>query len=101
MRWPGFGGRAGERRGRTQARNVYGKRIRLTRDGLLYGEEFVSFDEMGAQPASYTLWNPVTSLFEVTVTRRSGPDLILKDLSAEAANRLEEAINSALRKHRA
>ncbi len=84
----------------TEARDVYGKRIRLTGDGLLYGEEFMSFDEMGAQPATYTLWNPATSLFEVTVVRRGGPDLVLRDLPPQTADRLGEAINGALRKHR-
>ncbi|QIN77403.1 hypothetical protein GBA65_01510 [Rubrobacter marinus] len=90
-----------ERRWTTEARDVYGNRIRLGRNGLRYGEEFVSFDDMGAQPASYTFWNPATSLSEITVPRRRGPDLVLRNLSPETANRLGEAINEALRKHRA
>ena len=86
--------------GPTEARDIHGKRIRLTRDGLLYGEEYVPFDEMGIQPVSHTFWNPATSLFEVTVVRRGGPDLVLKDLPPQTADRLGEAINGALRKRR-
>ncbi len=57
------------------------------------------FDEMGgAQPASHALWNPATNLFEVTVARRSGPDLVLKNLPPQTADRLREAIISVLRK---
>lgn len=51
-----------------EARDLYGKRVRLTPDGLAYGEEFVPFDEMDdARPASHNLWNPATNLFEVAV----------------------------------
>ena len=73
----------------------------MTRRGLTYGEEFVPFDEMrGVQPASHTFWNPATNLFEVTVARRSGPDLVLKNLPPQTADRLSEAIIGALRKRR-
>jgi hypothetical protein len=48
--------------------DVYGTRIRLTREGLTYGEEFLSFDEMGnMQPAPDAFWNPATNLFELGV----------------------------------
>ncbi len=60
-----------------EAQDIYGTRIRLTRDGLTYGEEFVPFAEMGGrQPESHVFWNPGTRLFEVAVLRRNGPDLI-------------------------
>jgi hypothetical protein len=69
----------------------------LTRGGLAYGEQFVPFDEMvGTRPASHVLWNPATNLFEVTVARRSGPDLVLKNLPPQTAERLGEAITGAL-----
>ena len=32
-----------------ETQDIYGTRIRLTRDGLTYGEEFVPFAEMGGQ----------------------------------------------------
>ncbi len=87
-----------ERRGSTEAQDIYGTRIRLTRDGLTYGEEFVSFEEMGnMQPAPDTFWNPGTNLFEVTVVRRNGPDLVIKNLPLQTAERLREAIFDALR----
>jgi hypothetical protein len=73
----------------------------LTRGGLVYGEEFVPFEEMiGTRPASPALWNPATNLFEVTVARRSGPDLVLKNLPPQTAERLGEAIADALRERR-
>jgi hypothetical protein len=79
-------------------RDIYGTRIRLTRDGLTYGEEFVPFDEMGSmQPAPDTFWNPGTNLFEVTVVRRNGPDLVIKNLPLQTADRLRQAIIDALR----
>jgi hypothetical protein len=71
-------GRADERRRTTQARDLYGRRIRLTRDSLAYGEEFVPFDEMDDKhPASDNLWNPATNLFKVAVfpTLRTAPGL--------------------------
>jgi hypothetical protein len=78
--------------------DIYGTRIRLTRDGLTYGEEFVPFDEMGnMHPAPDTFWNPGTNLFEVTVVRRNGPDLVIKNLPLQTADRLREAIIDALR----
>lgn len=88
----------GKRRRSTEAQDVYGKRIRLTRGGLAYGEEFVPFEEMVVtRPASQALWNPATNLFEVTVARRSGPDLVLKNLPPQTAKRLREAITGVLR----
>ena len=81
--------------------DVNGKRIRLTRDGLIYGEEFVPFDEIGdARPTSYPIWNPVTNLFEVVVDRRNGPDLVINNLPPQTADRLGKALNDALRGHR-
>jgi hypothetical protein len=88
-----------ERQGSTEAQDIYGTRIRLTREGLTYGEEFVPFAEMGGkQPESHVLWNPGTRLFEVAVLRRNGPDLIIKNLSSHTADQLREAIIDALRK---
>lgn len=56
------------------------------------------FDEMGgAQPASYAFWNPATNLFEVTVARRNGPNLVIKNLPPQTADRLGKAITDALR----
>jgi hypothetical protein len=84
--------------GATEAQDIYGTRIRLTRDGLTYGKQFVPFDEMGnMQPAPNTFWNPATSLFEVTVVRRNGPDLVIKNLPLETAEQLRGAIIDALR----
>ncbi len=68
-----------ERRGSTEAQDIYGTRIRLTQDGLTYGEEFVPFTEMGSrQPEPHVFWNPGTKLFEVLVFRRNDPDLIIE-----------------------
>ncbi|MDP8951163.1 MAG: hypothetical protein M3N18_02805 [Actinomycetota bacterium] len=49
------------------------------------------------QPAPHAFWNPATNLFEVTVVRRNGPDLVIKDLPLQTADRLREAITDALR----
>ena len=47
-----------------EAQDLYGTRVRLSRDGLAYGEEFVPLDEMDeARPLSANLWNPATNLF--------------------------------------
>ena len=74
----------------------------MTRGGLAYGERFVPFEEMvDTRPAPHVLWNPATNLFEVTVARRNGPDLILKNLPPQTAERLGEAISGALRERRA
>ncbi len=95
------GGRVDERRGITEAQDLYGTSVRLTRDGLAYGEQFVAFDEMeDARPASDSLWNPATNLFEVAVLRRKGSHLVIKDLPLETADRLGKAINDALRGRR-
>ena len=78
--------------------DIYGTRIRLTRDGLTVGEEFVPFAEMGGmQPESHVFWNPGTRLFEVAVLRRNGPDVIIKNLLLHTADQLREAIIEALR----
>ena len=85
----GVGGQADERRGSTEAQDLYGTRIRLTREGLTVGEEFVPFAEMGGrQPESLVSWNPGTRLFEVRVFRRNGPDLIIRNLSVHTAEQL-------------
>jgi hypothetical protein len=93
---------AGERRNRTEARDVQGKRLRLTRDGLAYGEELVPLDEVdGTRPASDPVWNPATKLFEVSVFRRRGPPLVLRNLPPGMAERLRGALVVALRGRRA
>jgi hypothetical protein len=87
-----------ERQGSTEAQDIYGTRIRLTREGLTYGEEFVPFAEMSRnQPEPHVFWNPSTRLFEVAVLRRNGSDLIIKNLPSHTANQLREAIIDALR----
>ncbi len=89
--------RANERKGSTEARDVHGTRVRLDRDGVTYGAEFVPFDEMGGTwPAPQSLWNPATGLFEVVVARRNGPDLLIKNLPLQTAERLSAAIVAAL-----
>ena len=94
----GAGGQAGERLGPTEAQDVYGTPIRLTPDGLAYGEVFVPLAELGGgRPGSHVFWNPGTGLFEVAVSRRNGPDLTIGNLPLDAAGRLSAAINGALR----
>ena len=95
-------GQASEGTGPTEARDVRGTPIRLTRDGLAYGEEFLPLDEVAdVRPASHGLWNPGTNLFEVAVVRRGGgPDLAVRDLPLETAERLRGAIADALRERR-
>ena len=57
------------------------------------------FAEMGArQPESHVSWNPGTSLYEVAVLRRNGPDLIIRNLPLHTAEQLREAVIEALRK---
>jgi hypothetical protein len=81
-----------------EAQDLYGTRVRLSRDGLAYGEEFMPLDEMdGRRPASDNLWNPATKLFEVAVFRRHGPPLVVKNLPLPTAHRLRKAIVYALR----
>ena len=81
-----------------EVQDIYGTRIRLTRDGLTYGEEFVPFTEMGGrQPEAHVFWNPGTKLFEVVVFRRNDPDLIIKNLPLHRAEQLREATIHALR----
>ena len=88
-------------RSHTEAIDVQGKRLRLTRDGLAYGEEFVHLDEVdGARPASDVVWNPATKLFEVAVFRRHGPPLVVKNLPPRTADRLRKAMTDALRERR-
>jgi hypothetical protein len=94
----GESGQVDERQGSTEAQDTYGTRIRLTREGLTYGEEFVPFAEMSRkQPEPHVFWNPSTRLFEVAVLRRNGPDLIIKNLPSHTADQLREAIIDALR----
>ena len=90
-----------ERLGSTEAQDIYGTRIRLTRDGLTVGEEFVPFGEMGGrQPESHVFLNPGTRLFEVAVFRRNRPPLIVKNLPLPTADRLRKAMIDALRERR-
>ena len=94
----GVGGQADERQGSTEAQDIYGTRIRLTREGLTYGEEFAPLAELGGrQPGSHVFWNPGTRLFEVAVSRRNGPDLIIKNLPLDTAEQLREAVIGTLR----
>ncbi|HLL39384.1 MAG TPA: hypothetical protein VK357_06915 [Rubrobacteraceae bacterium] len=94
-------GRADEKRQTTEAQDVYGTRLRLTRDGLAYGEEFVAFDEINdKQPVSPNIWNPATNLFEVTVYRRHGAPLVVKNLPLRTADRLRNTIIDTLRERR-
>jgi hypothetical protein len=92
------GDRADEKGGSTKAQDLYGTRVRLTRDGLVYGEEFVPFDEIDdTRPASDSLWNPATSLFEVAVFRRYGPPLVVRNLPLPTADRLRKSVIDTLR----
>ena len=85
----------------TEVQDVYGTRLRLTREGLAYGEQFVAFDEMDdTRTASHSLWNPATNLFEVLVARRHGPPLVVKNLPPRTADRLRRGITDALRERR-
>jgi negative regulator of sigma E activity len=87
-----------ERQGSTEAQDVYGTPIRLTPDGLAYGEVFVPLAEPGGgRVESHVFWNPGTRLFEVAVSRRSGTDLIVGNLPLHTADRLSAAIIGALR----
>jgi hypothetical protein len=73
----------------------------LAQGGLAYGEEFVPFEEMvDTRPASHALWNPTTNLFEVTVARRSGSDLVLKNLTPQTIERLRKAMIDTLLERR-
>ena len=84
--------------GATEGQDIYGTRIRLTREGLTYGKQFVPFDEIGGMhPALDTFWNPGTNLFEVTVVRRNGADLVITNLPLQTADRLRQGIMDALR----
>ena len=84
-----------------EARDVSGKRLRLTREGLAYGEEFVPLDEVdGTRPMSDVVWNPATKLFEVWVFRRRGPPLAVKNLPLLTADLLRKAMIEALRGRR-
>ncbi len=84
-----------------EAQDLYGTRLRLSRDGLAYGEEFVPLDELDeARPLSGNLWNPATNLFEVAVFRRQGPPLVVKNLQLRTANLLRKAIIDTLRGRR-
>jgi hypothetical protein len=85
-----------------EAQDLYGTRLRLSRDGLAYGEEFVPLDELDeARPLSGNLWNPATNLFEVAVFRRQGPPLVVKNLQLRTANLLRKAIIDTLLGRRA
>ena len=87
--------------GSTKAQDLYGTRLHLTRDGLVYGEEFVPLNEIDdTRPASDSLWNPATSLFEVTVFQRHGPPLVVRNLPLPIADRLRKSVIGALRERR-
>jgi hypothetical protein len=91
-----------ERRGSTETQDVYGTRIRLSRDGLRYGEEFVPFEEMGGgQAEPQVIYNPGTKLSEVVVYRSDGPDLVVKNLPLGVAEQLRAAIIAVLRERHA
>ena len=95
------GDRAHEKGGSTEAQDLYGTRVRLTREGLVYGEKFVPFDEIDdTRPASDSLWSPATNLFEVTVFRRHGPPLVVRNLPLSIADRLRRSVTDALRRRR-
>ena len=88
-----------KRLGSMEAQDIYGTRVRLTRDGFTVGEEFVPFGEMGGrQPESHVFLNPGTRLFEVAIFRRNGPDLIIGNLPLHTADQLSAAIIEALHK---
>ena len=58
------------------------------------------FAEMGGkQPEAHVFWNPGTRLFEVAVSRRNEPDLIIKNLPLRTAYQLRKAMIEALCKH--
>jgi hypothetical protein len=85
-----------------EAQDLYGTRVRLSWDGLAYGEEFVPLDEMDeARPLSGNLWNPATNLFGGAVFRRHGPPLVVKNLPPRTADLLRKAMIDALRGRRA
>jgi hypothetical protein len=88
--------------GPTEAQDVYGTRIRLSRNGLRYGEEFLPFEEMGGRQAEPQLiYNPGTKLSEVAVYRSDGPDLLVKNLPLHTAEQLRAAIIAVLRERHA
>jgi hypothetical protein len=51
----------------------------------------------GIQSEPYVFWNPGTRLFEVLVSRRNGPDLIIKNLPLHTAEQIREAMIDTLR----
>ena len=58
-------------------------------------------DVAGVRPDSFSLWNPGTNLFEVTVVRRNTADLVIRNLPLQTADRLRDAITDALRERHA
>ena len=50
----------------------------------------------GTRPVSDVAWNPATKLFEVSVFRRRGPPLVVRDLSLGAAGRLRAAVRDSV-----
>ncbi len=61
----------------------------------------MAFDEMDdTRTVSNNLWNPATNLFDVSVARRHGPPLVVKNLPLQTADRLRRAITRALRERR-
>ena len=58
-------------------------------------------DEMDeARPSSGSLWNPATKLFEVSVFRRHGPPLVVRNLPPRTADRLRKAMTDVLSERR-
>lgn len=94
--------RTAEGTGTTEAHDVHGTRIRLTQRGIEFRGRFVPLESIAAvRPGSQPLWNPATNLFELTVVRRGGPDVVLGDLTLQTAERLRRAILDALGGRRA
>jgi hypothetical protein len=77
--------------------DVHGKKIRLTEEGLTYGEEFLPLEEIGGVESMPYEPHVQDSLFHVTVVKMAGYPLVIKDLSQETAERLTEALRATLR----
>jgi hypothetical protein len=73
--------------------------LRCPKDYVLFtAEEGVrAFCRDGRQPESPVFWNPDTRLFEATVVRRNGLDLVIRNLPLLTANYFRKALTDALR----
>ncbi len=79
-----------------EAQDGNGTRVRLTDDGVTYGEQFVAFDEMGGVQ-SIPQRTVGESLFNVTVLLKNGPpDLVIPDLPKDIATPLSRGIGRIL-----